>query len=104
MIGKRYELRILPLFEEDLNEIVDYITYRLQNPIAAEKLVDDVETAIEERRSCAEAFEPYSSSRKREHPYYRIQVRNFAIFYVVIDGTMEVRRLLYSRSNIKKKL
>ena len=104
MIGKRYELRILPLFEEDLNEIVDYITYRLQNPIAAEKLVDDVEAAIEERRSCAEAFEPYSSSRKREHPYYRIQVRNFAIFYVVIDGTMEVRRILYGRSNIKKKL
>ena len=104
MIGKRYELRILPLFEEDLNEIVDYIVYRLQNPIAAEKLVDDVEAAIEERRSCAEAFEPYSSSRKREHPYYRIQVRNFTIFYVVIDGTMEVRRMLYSRSNIKKKL
>lgn len=104
MIGKRYELRILPLFEEDLNEIVDYITYRLQNPIAAEKLVDDVEAAIEERRSCAEAFEPYSSSRKREHSYYRIQVRNFTIFYVVIDGMMEVRRILYSRSSIKKKL
>lgn len=103
MIGKRYELRILPLFEEDLNEIVDYIPYRLQNPIAAEKLVNDVEAAVDERRSCAEAFEPYSSSRKREHPYYRIQVRNFTIFYAVIDGTMEVRRILYSRSSIKKK-
>ncbi|MCI8420500.1 MAG: type II toxin-antitoxin system RelE/ParE family toxin, partial [Oscillospiraceae bacterium] len=43
-------------------------------------------------------------SRKRTHPYYRIQVRNFTIFYVVIDGTMEVRRILYSRSNIRKKL
>lgn len=104
MIGKRYELRILPLFEDDLNEIVDYITYRLRNPIAAERLVDDVEAAIEERRSCAEAFEPYPSSRRRKYPYYRIQVRNFTIFYVVIDGTMEVRRILYSRSNIKKKL
>lgn len=104
MIGKRYELRILPLFEDDLNEIADYITYRLRNPIAAERLVDDVEAAIEERRSCAEAFEPYPSSRRRKHPYYRIQVRNFTIFYVVIDGTMEVRRILYSRSNIKKKL
>ena len=92
MIGKRYELRILPLFEDDLNEIVDYITYRLRNPIAAERLVDD------------EAFEPYPSSRKREHPYYRIQVRNFTIFYVVIDGTMEVRRILYSRSNIIKRI
>ena len=104
MIGKRYELRILPLFEDDLNEIVDYITYRLRNPLAAERLVDDVEAAIEERRSCAEAFEPSPSSRKRTHPYYRIQVRNFTIFYVVIDGTMEVRRILYSRSNIRKKL
>ena len=104
MIGKRYELRILPLFEDDLNEIADYITYRLRNPIAAERLVDDVEAAIEKRRSCAEAFESYPSSRKRKYPYYRIQVRNFTIFYVVIDGTMEVRRILYSRSNIKKKL
>ena len=87
MIGKRYELRILPLFEDDLNEIVDYIAYRLRNPVAAERLVDDVEAAIEERRSCAEAFEPYPSSRRR-----------------VIDGTMEVRRILYSRSDIRKKL
>ena len=104
MIGKRYELRILPLFEDGLNEIVDYIAYRLRNPVAAERLVDDVEAAIEERRSCAEAFEPYPSSRRREHPYYRIQVRNFTVFYVVIDGTMEVRRILYSRSDIRKKL
>ncbi len=104
MNGKHYNLRILPLFEDDLDEIVDYITYRLKNPIAAERLVDDVEAAIEERRSCAEAFEPYPSSRDRLHPYYRIQVRNFTIFYVVIDGTMEVRRILYSRSNLKKRL
>lgn len=104
MNGKRYELQILPQFEDDLNEIVDYITYRLRNPIAAERLVDDVEIAIEERRSCAEAFEPYPSSRERQHLYYRIQVRNFTIFYVVINGTMEVRRILYSRSDIKKKI
>ena len=78
-----------------------------KRPISAgqiERLVDDVEAAIEERRSCAEAFEPYPSSRRREHPYYRIQVRNFTVFYVVIDGTMEVRRILYSRSDIRKKL
>ncbi|EPI49529.1 hypothetical protein HMPREF1576_01431 [Gardnerella pickettii JCP7719] len=36
----------------------------------------------------------------REHPYYRINVRNFSVFYVVIDDTMEVRRLLYSKRNI----
>ncbi len=36
----------------------------------------------------------------KNHPYYRINVRNFSIFYVVIDNTMEVRRILYSKRNI----
>lgn len=102
MDGKRYDLRILPLFEEDLNKIVDYIALRLQNPVAAERLVDDVEVAIQERLHCAEAFEPYHSAKERRYPYYRIQVRNFTIFYVVIGSTMEVRRILYSRRDFER--
>lgn len=101
MDGRRYKLSILPLFEDDLNEIVDYITYRLRNPLAAEHLVDEVERAIEDRLDCAESFEPYPSSRERKYPYYRIQVKNFTIFYVVIGDTMEVRRMIYSRRNLK---
>ncbi len=97
----RYKLRILPLFEEDLNEIVDYISLQLENPIAAAALVDDVERAIEERTSCAEAFEPYRSAKERKYPYYRIYVRNYIIFYVVIDDVMEVRRILYNRRDLQ---
>lgn len=100
MDGNRYKLRILPLFEDDLNEIVDYISIRLQNPIAAEQFVDAVEAAIYKRLPCAEMFEPYRSARERKYPYYRIQVKNYTIFYVVIGDTMEVRRILYSRSAI----
>jgi plasmid stabilization system protein ParE len=99
---KQYKLSILPLFEDDLNEIVDYITLRLHNPIAAENLVDEVEKAICERLSCAEAFEPYPSTRDRLHPYYRIQVKNFTIFYVVTGDIMEVRRILYSRRDLDR--
>lgn len=102
MNGKHYELRILPLFEDDLNEIVDYITYRLRNPIAAEAFVDEVEKAIYDRLSCAESFQPYPSSRERKYPYYPIQVKNYTIFYVVIGSTMEVRRIIYSRRNLEK--
>ena len=101
---KHYELRILPLFEEDLNEIVDYITLRLRNPIAANDLVDAVEKAINERLPSAEAFERYHSKRERRYPYYRIPVKNFMIFYVVIDNVMEVRRILYARRNWKEML
>jgi len=92
------------MFEEDLNEIVDYICFELQNPIAAEAMVDTVEKAIYERLTCAEAFEPYRSARERQYPYYRIPVKNFSIFYVVIGEVMEVRRIIYSRRNLAKEI
>lgn len=102
MSEKHYELRILPLFEEDLSEIVDYIMFRLRNPVAAENLVDAVEAAIYDRLPNAEAFEPYASKRERKYPYYRIQVKNFTVFYVVIGNVMEVRRIMYGRRNWKE--
>ena len=104
MAEKHYKLRILPLFEDDLNEIVDYISVHLQNPIAAEHFIDAVEAAIYERLSCAEAFEPYSSAKERRYPYYRIPVKNYSIFYVVIGDTMEIRRIIYSRRDLDKQI
>lgn len=104
MSEKNYKLRFLSLFEDDLNEIVDYITYRLNNSIAANKLVDEVEAAIYKRLDCAEAFEPYISAKERKYSYYRIYVNKFIVFYVVIDDVMEVRRIVYNRRNIPNKI
>ena len=101
---KKYKLSFLPLFEQDLNEIVVYITANLQNPSAAERLVDDIEATVYKRLEAPLSFAPFRSSKKRPHPYYRINVRNFSVFYVVIDDTMEVRRVLYSKRNLDKLL
>lgn len=97
---KKYKLSFLPLFEEDLNEIVDYITTDLQNPSAADRLVDDIEFAINKRLEAPLSYALFHSSKKRLHPYYRISVRNFSVFYVVINDTMEVRRVLYSKRDL----
>ena len=104
MNAKKYKLRYLPLFEYDLNKIVDYIAVHLKNPDAAERLVSDIESAIHERLNCPTSFEPYHSIKERQYPYYRIQVRNFTIFYVIIEDVMEVRRVLYSRRDWKHKM
>ena len=101
---KKYKLSFLPLFEEDLNEIVDYITTDLQNPSAADRLVGDIESAINKRLEAPLSFAPFRTSNKRPHPYYRINVRNFSVFYVVINDTMEVRRVLYSKRDLDKLL
>lgn len=95
MTNKKYRLRYLPLFEQDLVQTVSYITNVLKNPDAAEKLVNDVETAILERLNHPLAFEPYPSVKRRKYPYYRIYIRNYVVYYVVMEDVMEVRRFLY---------
>ena len=97
MQKKTYKLRFLPLFTEDLLEITTYITSNLQNPEAANSLVNEIEDAIDKRLENPLIFAPYNSKKPRINPYYRIYVKNYTIFYVVIDDTMEVRRILYSK-------
>lgn len=97
MINKKYRLKFLSLFSEDLNEIVDYLNVELNNTDAAVALVDEIEKAINIRLRNPKSFELYKSSNIRKYPYYRIYVKNFIIFYVVYDDVMEVRRILYNR-------
>lgn len=109
MVKEKYILRYLPLFYKDLEEKVTYIAEKLQNVKAANDLLDKVEQAILERLPNAEAFETYHSLKQRKYPYYRIYVKNFVIYYVVIDDEgadkiMEVRRFLYVKQNRKKYL
>ena len=104
MADKKYRIRYLPLFEQDLVQTVSYITNVLKNPDAAEKLANDVEAAILERLHNPLAFEPYPSVKKRKHPYYRIYVRNYVVYYVVMGDIMEVRRFLYGARDIDRYL
>jgi len=101
MENKTYHIQYLPIFKEDLSGIVDYITQVLHNPRAAERLVNDIEVAIYHRLKAPLGYAPYPTNTKRPHPYYRIQVRNYSIFYVVKDKTMEIRRIIYNKRDIK---
>ena len=99
-----YSLRYLPLFYDDLEERVMYISEVLRNNTAANNLIDAVEKAILDRLPNAESFEPYYSKKERLYPYYRIYVKNYTIYYVVIpigqnEKIMEVRRILHNLQN-----
>lgn len=53
--------------------------------------------AILERLPFAKDFEPYHSLKERRYTYYRIYVKNYVVYYVIIDDEgddkiMEVRR------------
>ncbi len=109
MAKTEYSLRYLPLFYNDLEEHVLYLSEVLRNNAAAVELLNSVEQAILERLPNAESFEPYHSLRQRAYPYYRIYVKNYTIYYVVIPNgrnrkTMEVRRILHNLQDRDKNL
>jgi plasmid stabilization system protein ParE len=89
-----YRLYYLPIFEQDLAAARDYIAHDLQSPDAALRLVEDTEKAILKRLANPLAFKPYHSRKDRKHLYYRINIRKFAVFYVVIGDVMEVCRFV----------
>lgn len=97
MENKSYKLRYLPIFEQDLLDTANYITNVLKNETAALQLIDDIEKEILIRLNNPIAFEAICSLKEREYPYYRIYVRNYVIYYVVIGDVMEVRRLIYKK-------
>jgi plasmid stabilization system protein ParE len=99
-VDRKFTLRYLPLFEQDLTAARDYISINLQSPAAALRLVEDTEKAILKRLDNPLGFEPYHSIRDRKQPYYRIYIRNFTVFYVVTSNVMEVRRFVYSKRNL----
>lgn len=98
---RRFDVRYLPLFWEDLSEAVSYIAFELKNPAAAQRLVDSVEAGIFEHLQNPTMAATYRTTSERPFPYYWFSVGNYMVFYVVIDDAVEVRRLLYKGRNIE---
>lgn len=101
---KRYSLRYLPLFWSDLNAAVSYIAYELNNPAAAERLVDAVEQGILDHLAVPTAAAVHKTTRKRPLPYYWFEVGNYMVFYVLEGNVMEVRRFLYGARDLTRML
>ncbi|GHV37509.1 hypothetical protein AGMMS49546_05480 [Spirochaetia bacterium] len=56
-----YRLRYLPLFEQDLADARDYIAITLQNPVAANRLVEETEIAIQGRLLAPVSFKAWGA-------------------------------------------
>lgn len=101
MAKNKYTIKYTATFIKQFDNILKYFIYKLKNKIAAENFYNEVIKEIEKRIDNPEGFEKYKSSRKRKNIYYRIYVKNYTIFYIVKDNTIEIRRILYSKRNFK---
>ena len=99
MSKNKYTIKYLPSFSEKLDEIIYYITFILKNKKAAERLLQNVHNAIEQRSESPDSYEIYKSKVNMKYDWYRIYIGNFTIFYTVRNKTMEINHIIYSARN-----
>lgn len=88
----------------DLEEISSYIRDELLNPDAAVKLMGELRQKIQSLSEFAERGTPLNAVLAVHTGYRFLSSGSYMIFYQVIDGCVEVVRILNSRQNYVKAL
>ncbi len=80
-----------------MDGIWDYIVSDLQNPSAAERIVDRIMDDVDRLESHAEIGAPLSSIADIESDYRFLVTGSYLTFYRVRDNDIYVDRVLYGR-------
>jgi plasmid stabilization system protein ParE len=94
---KKYDIRYLPVAEEDLNEIVDYLLEHSIN--AASKFIDALE-ALEDSLSMFPELGALSRDAKLRRKGYRMAViGDYLLFYAIRNECVYVMRIVHGKRN-----
>ena len=92
---EQYKVKIFPTAQCDLNDIVDYLNTLSRE--AALKYYDLIVEQISRLQTmpmrCALVRDP----QLRLRGYRLLPVKNYAVFFVINENTVEIRRILYSK-------
>jgi plasmid stabilization system protein ParE len=97
-----YAISYLPIAEKDLIEIVDYISGTLEAPKAALNFIDEVEKQIVNLKTNPYSHRLYRPSKPIDTEYRILRVKNYLIFYVVLDNIIEIHRVIYAKRDLTK--
>jgi addiction module RelE/StbE family toxin len=96
-----YEVSYLPLALADMEEIFHYIVNKLEAPQAAQNLRDEINIAVQNLVQFPYAHALYRSQKPLTKEYRKLRVKNFYLFYVVEETTIEIHRVIYAKRNIE---
>lgn len=99
MSSSKYSVRLLPIAEEDFQEIIAYIA--AENPTAAYELADRIEKNLEHL-----VFHPHlgkiPDDEKLSMMDYRFTVvENYLIFYTINRKTILVHRIIHGARDLQ---
>jgi len=94
-----YRINISEPAENDLRDIVRYISAQLSAPVTALKMMDIVEEAISGLTVMPQKCPPVSDERLAMIGYRKLIVKNYIVFFTIDEKskTVDVERILYAR-------
>lgn len=87
----------LPIAEDDILAAVEYIAYKLDNPSAAEALLDELDKTVERVARFPYSSELYRTDRPMRKEIRMVSVKNYVLYYAVAEETVEMQRLIHRR-------
>jgi len=101
---KHYDVLISNKAYEDMEAIYQYIAKTLLEPIIAAKQYNRIVEAILTLEKMPERIRLMYSEPERSKGLRPLIVDNYTIFFVIRDEIVYIVRILYSASNISKRL
>jgi len=90
---KKHKIRYLPIAQQDLFDIFDYI--KEDNPSAAKSFINKIDKSI----SKLEAFPQMSVVPKDDRlemlGYRMLVIDSYLVFYVIKENIVEIRRIIH---------
>ena len=99
-----YRIVYLPTARRQLRDAALYIATELNNPDAAESLMDDVDEQVKGLQEMPYRHEIYPTLYAMKHEIRFVPVKRYLLFYVVKEQekTVEIWRFLHQLQNTNK--
>jgi len=101
---KHYKVMISASARSDMEEIYTYIAENLQSPISALRQYNRIAAAIQKLESYPERCARVSFEPERTRGVRWLMVDNYFVFYLINQDSVFVVRVLYSASDINRRL
>lgn len=101
---KRYKVQITDKALSDMEEIYNYIAEQLQAPETAMGQYDRIATAIEALDLFPERIKLMETEEERAMELIQMNIDNFYVFFHIREESVIVTNVLYSASDISKRL
>lgn len=94
-MSKKYNIQYLPVAEQDLINIFNYI--KQDNPTAAYKLIHEIDEVISKLEDFPNMGVTPKDLRLKSLNYKMLVIDNYLVFYVVKDPIVEIRRIIHGK-------